>query len=314
MESNPNNSRIGIEFGAPIDGNEKTSIKLAVNFGRGAADLQTEKLKAIIGAEDPNLSLVFVSTPVPGKSQEYEAILKGILEGQEKGGDNPQLVTGLIAQGLISYKIINSGDKSILILQPGAAVEPMIKEQVNMFLGMGVQDLADSEQAAINLNFVSAIDSYDLLDYHNKKYSTLAAFWTSSMLELTVKTVEGSKLSAKLLDLLKSIVPFLSATPLPLLQLLQSVDIDFSFRDVEELPPSLKLYFATGDDKVSTQIPRVPIGQKDSEPAQLIKKLTEVLQPDVEVYATLDKVAAVQLSIKTPGFGVMLTTPHEYIV
>lgn len=313
MESNPNNSRIGVELGAPLDGNEKSTIKVALNFGRGAADLQTEKLKSIIGAEDPNLSLVFVLPPLPGKHQELEDVIREYIEGKYDN-PGPKKLRGLVESGMITVRYFPSGSNVVLILQPGPLIEPIVKAQIERFLSMGIQDLADSEQAAINLNFASAIDGYDLLEYHNKKYSSLAALWTSSMFELTLKTVEGSKLDTKLLDLLKSMLPFLSGSPLPLLQFVKAVDVDFSFRDIEELPASLKEYFATGDSKDAIQGPRIPQGLKTHPVGKLLERISDTLKSDVEVYLTLDKVAAINLSLKVPGFGDMLLTPHEYMV
>ena len=77
MENNPNNSRVGLELGtAPTDGTEKSWVKTSLNFGRNAADIQYEKLKTIIGAEDPNLAVVIVFKPCPGKHQEFEEILR----------------------------------------------------------------------------------------------------------------------------------------------------------------------------------------------------------------------------------------------
>lgn len=313
MESTSNNcSRIGIELGAPLDGNEKSSVKLAINFGKGAADLQTEKLKSILGAEDPNLSIVIVFTPVPGKHQELETILLEIIEGKLKDKFTRD-ISKLFGSGLVSHKIIHSGSNVILLIKPGPTVEGMLKEQVGAFLGMGFQDLANSEQAAINLNLASAIEAYDLIEYHNKKYSTVAALWESSMIELTVKTIEGSKLDTKFLDILKSIVPFISAGPLPLLQLLKTVDVDFSFRGVEELPPTLKQTFLSGKNKFMVQTPRVPQTKIDSEELPLVKRITEVLQTGVDVYATLESVAAAHLSIKILGIGVIMTTPQDYV-
>lgn len=311
MEHNSNNSRIGIELGAPIDGNEKSSIKFAFNFGKAAADLQTEKLKGIIGAEDPNFSVVIVLTPVPDKEKELEAILKDIMRGKAKG-KLARDASELLESGLVSYKVIHSGSNVVLLLKPGSANEAMLYEYLRVALEFGVQDLVNTEQAAINFNLVSAIDAYDLLDYHSKKYSTLAALWTSSMIELTIKTLEGSKLDTKLLNILKKLVPVISESPFPLLQFVKTVDVDFSFRDVDELPSSLKQFFGSEDDDTTLiQFPRVPDHLKDSDEVVLFKRLTEVLEADIDVYVTVEKIAAAQLNVKIPGFGVMLTTPVD---
>lgn len=40
-------------------------------------------------------------------------------------------------------------------------------------------------------------------------------------------------------------------------------------------------------------------------------KLTEILEADMEVYATLKKAAAFHVSVKLPGFGVALSTPYS---
>ena len=308
MENNPNNSRVGLELGtAPTDGTEKSWVKTSLNFGRNAADIQYEKLKTIIGAEDPNLAVVIVFKPCPGKHQEFEEILRRLLDGSDES-DLFRELSGLFQGGMASYNIINSGVNLVLHVRPGPAIADMITEQINMVLGLGVEELAGSEQAQVNLNLVSGIDFHDLLDFHTKGYTTMAAFWQSTLIELTVKSLAGSKLDEKLIGLVKNFVPFISGTPLPLLPLLKTVDVDFSFRSVDELPASIKKEF--NDDPGAVQFPRVPKYEKEGKECKLFERITEVLQADIQAYITLEKVAAINIDIRVPGFGVALTTPQ----
>jgi len=309
MEHNPNNSRIGIEFGnAPTDGNEKCHVRAVVNFGSPAANLQYEKLKSIIGAEDPNLSVVVILTPAPGKHAELEDLLRRVLDGSEGDSTMVKDVSGMFQGGLASYNIINSGSNVVLHIKPGPAIADMIAQQAEVILGMGVKDLAGGEQATVSLSLLSGIDFNDLLEYHTRGYTTMAAFWTSFMVELTIKSLAGSQLNEKLLDLIKAFIPNLSGTPLPLLALMQKIDVDFSFKSADELPASLKKEF--NDDPGFVQFPRVPKYEKENTECKLFEKITEILQAHVEVYATIEQVAAIHIDIRAPGFGVALTSPQ----
>jgi hypothetical protein len=308
VDHHPNNSRIVIEIGAPIDGNEKTSIRTALNFGKGAAEVQYEKLKSIIGAEEPNLSVVLVLTPAPGKHKELEELIKRILDGHEKG-DFAREISKAFKEGLAAYSVLHSGSNVVLHIKPGPGVSEIISQQVEAILGLGIKDLASTEQASINSNLLSGIDFYDLLDLRSKGYTTTAAFWKSFVAELTVKSAAGSQLDTKIFEILKQFLPFISNSPLPLLQFLKSVDIDFSFKDVDELPASFKKGFL--DDELSIQFPGVPINEKEGNDCKLFERITEVLQAKVDVYATLEKVVAAHISINAPGFGVALTTVKD---
>lgn len=103
----------------------------------------------------------------------------------------------------------------------------------------------------------------------------------------------------------------ISGSPLPLLTLVKTVDVDFSFRDVEELASTLKQTFGTGNSKQMVQLPRVP--QLSSEEKERVRRITEVLQTEINVSARLESTAAAHLIVKVPGFNNMAITPQGYI-
>lgn len=72
-----------------------------------------------------------------------------------------------------------------------------------------------------------------------------------------------------------------------------------------------KVLFSKGDER-HAHFPRPSNGQIYTEKyGDLYMKLTEILEADMEVYATLEKAAAFHASVKLPGFGVALSTPYS---
>eukprot|EP00331_Platyophrya_macrostoma_P019812 CAMPEP_0176465944 /NCGR_PEP_ID=MMETSP0127-20121128/37589_1 /TAXON_ID=938130 /ORGANISM="Platyophrya macrostoma, Strain WH" /LENGTH=286 /DNA_ID=CAMNT_0017858999 /DNA_START=28 /DNA_END=888 /DNA_ORIENTATION=+ len=283
MDQNPSNSRVGVHFGKPIEGNEKAYAKASINFGKAAADLQHEKVKAIIGAEDQNLSLVVVLTPVAGKQVELEELIKSALEGV------------------------------ILQIKPGESLTEMASQMLGMVLGFGVEEIAASEQASINLNLLSGIDFFDTFALHDQDFSTLSAFLTSFLGELTLKTNPGSQLGKKLLGILKQFAPMLSGTPMPLLELMSTVDVDLTFKSTDDLPHEIrsKLGIQRGLKHGLKYFPRLPDKVTSSPEGKLIEKFNNTLTSHIEAYATVENVAAIHLDLNLAGFGTALLTTKE---
>eukprot|EP00331_Platyophrya_macrostoma_P033800 CAMPEP_0176439828 /NCGR_PEP_ID=MMETSP0127-20121128/20201_1 /TAXON_ID=938130 /ORGANISM="Platyophrya macrostoma, Strain WH" /LENGTH=136 /DNA_ID=CAMNT_0017824223 /DNA_START=15 /DNA_END=421 /DNA_ORIENTATION=+ len=136
MEKGPSNSRIGVQFGKFAEGDEKTSIKVCVNFGKEAADLQAEKLKELLGGGDPNLSIVLVLTPPAGKQEELEAFLKSTLDGQEDIVSNEiaRELSRPFRKGDLTYTIKNSGSNVVLHIKPGEKMAEFAKQMAGMML------------------------------------------------------------------------------------------------------------------------------------------------------------------------------------
>lgn len=89
------------------------------------------------------------------------------------------------------------------------------------------------------------------------------------------------------------------------------MDVDFSFRDVEELASTLKQTFGTENSKQMVQLPRV--SQLSSEEKERVRRITEVLQTEINVSVRLESTAATHLVVKVPGFDNMAITPQGYI-
>jgi len=308
MDQNPSNSRVGVHFGKPIEGNEKAYAKASINFGKAAADLQHEKVKAIIGAEDQNLSLVVVLTPVAGKQVELEELIKSALEGKEPGDLGSQLNKPFVKKKL-SYTVAQAGTKVILQIKPGESLTEMASQMLGMVLGFGVEEIAASEQASINLNLLSGIDFFDTFALHDQDFSTLSAFLTSFLGELTLKTNPGSQLGKKLLGILKQFAPMLSGTPMPLLELMSTVDVDLTFKGTEDLPDEIRSKL--GIKRGLKYFPRLPEKVTSSPEGKLIEKFNNTLTSHIEAYATVENVAAIHLDLNLAGFGTALLTTKE---
>mmetsp|Transcript_6073 Transcript_6073/g.6676 ORF Transcript_6073/g.6676 Transcript_6073/m.6676 type:complete len:313 (+) Transcript_6073:33-971(+) len=310
MDQNPSNSRIGVQFGKFAEGDEKTSIKVCVNFGKEAADLQAEKLKELLGGDDPNLSVVLVLTPPPGKQEELETFLKSTFDAQDNSDQN-QIARELsrpFRRGELTYSIKHSGSKVVLQLSPGERIAEFAKQMAGMMLGFGVEEIASTEKASVHLHLLSGTEFTEIPSLHEKQYSTFSAFLRSFLGELTLKSTPGTQLDKKLFALLKQVVPKFSKSPLPLLELVQSVDVDFAFQTADELDPEIRKNLTK--DRDLKLFPRFPHALKDREEGRYIEKFVSLLTSHVEVYATLANVAAVHIEINTPGFGLALITPQ----
>mmetsp|Transcript_63714 Transcript_63714/g.74088 ORF Transcript_63714/g.74088 Transcript_63714/m.74088 type:complete len:315 (-) Transcript_63714:148-1092(-) len=308
MDSNPNNSRLGLQFGQYSEGTEKASFRKTINFGKTAANLQIEKLKSLVGAEDPNQSIILLLTPAPGMSVQLEELIKNLLSGNKKGrfaGD----ISSAFSEGIVSYNLIQSGSKLVVQIKPGPNTAPMVSQMMQMALGFGIGEVASTEQATVNINALSGIDFYDLLTLHEQGFTTGSALFKSFLFEVILKTVPGSQLDKKLLSILKMFIPVFSQTPLPLLELMQQVDLDFSFRSTEELPPQVREAFI--DDPDLKYFPRVPKDLKQSEECKLFEEFVPLLGSNFEVFVTVEDLAAAHIDVNLPGFGTALTSPKD---
>jgi len=303
MEQGYSKNRVGFQFGKAIEGAEKAFIKLAVNLGKPAADLQIEKLKPLLGTANPKYSIVVVLTPAPGKQDQLEELLTRVFEGQEEKNGISDEIYRFKKGPHVPFTVMKSGTKVVIHIDT-AGVVPIL---LAMFLGYGAEEIPATEQASINLNILSGIDFHDLLGLHEQGYSSLSAFLTSFLVELTSKSAPDSKLEKIILRAMQSFSPGLPSSPFPLLgALLQTVDVDFAFKSAEELPANIREAFCF--DPALKYLPRTDKKVQESQEAKFLNKLKEVLSANIEVYATVEKVAAIHLEISAPGFGVALTT------
>ena len=76
-----NNSRIGVQIGPNIDGNEQMWIRANVGLGKNLADAQSNELASTYQEEDTNLALVIVLTAANGKADDLVQVIETIMTG-----------------------------------------------------------------------------------------------------------------------------------------------------------------------------------------------------------------------------------------
>ena len=316
MEENKySTSRVSLQVGEITEETTKSSINFKATFSKAAADSQAQKLGILSGLNpDPSLvdlSLVILFTPVPGKTQRLKELIEMLLSGEDTDLDIAADISELFDNKVLSYSFIETEDHLALRIKPGEAIEGVVSEFLQQYVvGGGLKDLASHEEATLEANISSGIDFYDLLELHKAGYTTLSAFFKSFQAELIGKAFKGSNFAKKIFDIVKSFLPFISETPLPLIQLLDTVDVDVAFRSIDEAPAAIKKSFGFFDFGELTLFPRAP-KDVEAEEYELVRDLTGVLHPKIQVYATATGLAAAELSIKTPGFGVCALVKQE---
>lgn len=305
MEINTNNSRIGVQMGASTDGNEKSSLKLEVSLGKNAAETQLEEIKQLTGGEGTsNVSVVIAFNATNGKQQELVSLIKNVFDGS-LGDQNPLLGMVASAEGeLYNFKIIeNSDNKVILQVQAAGMAEEFILDQLKSNVGVGVEELAASNQATLSLNAFAGADFYEVKEAQKAGSWSIDTLSKSFKFEVLTQATQGSHLDKKLLSLLKGIHPYFSSSSLGFLQFLKAIDIDVNLRSLEELPEPLK-------EKLFDNNPMIKNFPQPIPGFEFIDKFVHVIEPEVTVYVTVQKVAAVRLNITLPGFGTAMTATN----
>ena len=308
MQSDSTNIRIGVDVGAPVEeGSEKCSARLDINIGKVSADAQLSEMKALIGGAEVGLSALLSVVASPGKQQELADIIDDLFNGK-----GPSKLATDISQaalsGMISYRIFQAdGNRVVLQLKPGAMTEDMITTQVTgVVQGLGIEAATSNDNVNLSANATSGVDFFDALEGHKTGLSTIATFGKSFSLEINGKCPAGSLVEAKVWELLSQFQP---GSPLELLKLMRNIDASFSFKGIDELPADLQRRIAVS--KEFEKFPQTPKAREGSEEHIFFKKLIPLIEPQVDIYATLENVAAVRVSVRVPGWGTAFVTTHD---
>ena len=308
MQSDSHNIRIGVDVGAPVEeGNEKSSVNLNINIGKASADAQLSEMKALIGGAEANLSALVSVVATPGNQQTLAETIENLFNGKDSK-ILPADITQAVANGLVSYKVYQvDGNRVVLQLKPGTATEQMVTAQINGALqGLGIEAATSNENVNISATATAGVDFYDALEGHKTGLSTVATFGKSFSFELKENAPAGSLVEAKVFELISQFKP---NSPIGLFKLMRSVDLSFSLRGIDELPADLqrRLKIAKNFEK----FPQTLKSREHTEEYQFFKKIVALCEPQVDVYATLENVAALHLTMRLPGWGTGLITTYE---
>mmetsp|Transcript_17861 Transcript_17861/g.20382 ORF Transcript_17861/g.20382 Transcript_17861/m.20382 type:complete len:310 (+) Transcript_17861:18-947(+) len=309
MQANPTiTSRIGLQIGAPVEeGNEKCSVKVDVNIGKEAANTQLMESKALLGGVDVGLCALITLVAAPGKQQELAAVIEGLTDGKPDIKPAQELKQALLA-GFVAVKVYQAdGNRVVIQVKPGVMTEDMITQQVTGAIqGFGIEAATTSEKTTVSIHAASGVDFHDALEGHKTELPTVATFGKSLKAEAVATGPANSLLEQKVWEILEQFQP---GTPAPLLKLVKALDIDLTFRGIDELPADLqrKLKIA----KAMFKFPQTPKSQEGTPELAFFKQLVELLEPKVEITAALENVAALKLTTHTPGWGAAFTTTHD---
>jgi hypothetical protein len=292
LKRNPKNSNALIKVGDLPQGEEKTSGRATLYFGNKAEETQREKFKTMLEYEDVFSSYVLILRPTQGKSQELETLMHEFLNIIIP--ENPEKLT---------FKTVLSDSKLIVHIKFPGSLEDKLKNKTPE----SFHNLASKAQLRIDCNFASGIDFLNVLEYHQKDYSTPFAFICKPlMMDLSVKPEDLSHTIDKLLEL---VTPDLPIYPnLQFLKLLKAGNIDLSFNEIKDLIDPFKRLLQYHNFFLI--FPRDVKGKlRDPAVSLLFGKIIEILQSDVEVYVNWKEICAIHMQFKAPGFGVALNTP-----
>ena len=303
-----NTSRIGINIGAPVDeSNEKSAIKIKVGIGKACADAQLSETKALIGGAEVGLSALLSFVASPGKQQELATLIDDLFNGKLQNKFSKD-ISQVALSGMISYSIYQTdGNRVVVQVKPGALTEDMVTQSVTgVVQGFGVEAATSAEKSELTINASAGVDFHDALEGHSTGLSTLATFGKSFKLEINATSPTDSLVEKKMWEIVSQFQP---NSPLGLFKLLKTLDFDVTFRGIDELPADLQRRLKIS--KEMEKFPQTPKSREGSEEHLFFKQLVELMEPQIDIYATLENVVAIHASIRTPGWGKTFITVHD---
>ena len=305
MEEKHNISRLGVQIGDISEETTKSSFSAKLTINKEKSDAQLQRIGSYLTGLGSEICLVVVFTPEDGKIKALQELLEALLTGSFSYSAP---IRTLVKDGLLSYSFVETPENLVLRIKAGEALESMASGMIPPGLATGMKDIAAQEELTLELNLRAGIDFHDLLGLHKSGYSTLSAFCKSFQVELIRKALKGSTFWKKYAEIMKNLMPFAPQTPLPLFDLLEAFDVDVTFKSIDEAPEGVRKML--GGRGEMAQFPRAPkiVDKDDYEFAQ---KLAEVLKSNIKAYATVPEIAAVEIDLNVPGFGVCATTKQE---
>jgi hypothetical protein len=214
---NTNKSKLEVLFGEEVGSNDQSHILLDVEIGKNKAQAQIDMLKNLTQHQcdvQNGLVLVFPTT------FNHSVSLAEMLEESFKGKyDTPMCkdLTKWAEQGLLTHRVIQAGDKVILVLKPSEMMEQQILGPVSMILSMGGQDIIENETNTVNVQVRSLNTFNDVEDDMAKGTTFIASICRSLKAEIDF-TLDKNLLD-KVLEIVSTTAPDLLATPLASLKI-----------------------------------------------------------------------------------------------
>jgi len=291
---------------------EKTSVKFNFDFGQVNADSQLSKLQDLVAdrtVETQGLSLFVSFVAAPSKQKELVDSIQNIFEGKESNIISKRIAAS-INERVLSFKVLEVGSNKVVVqIKPGALSKDILKSQLTKYIqGFGVETAAANGNMGLTINVSSGFNFYDVLEEHKHNLPTLATFCKALSFELITTSLEGSKLNQQLWEILPLLDRLL---PIEFLKLMKETDLDLSFRDIKEFPSEFQGLFQLITYFILPKFPQVPKSREETEEYIFFKKLVNLVEPQIDIFATLENVAAAQLLVRTPGWGTAFVTTHD---
>jgi len=298
MESNLNESKISVLFGDDIAENDQKSLfQIVINVGKGSANQQANTLKALtLNQVETNNSLIIV---FPCASEDQEKLaqkLHDLFNGTAKSKMGEDC-TWAYSSGKIQYQIVNTGDKVILVVRPGDDIEALILGQVNQFLDLGIKEIVETQQNKITLTARSLNTFGDITNLMGEGNSFFSALLKSLKVDLVFSMDQN--LLTKVVQVIQLIDPSLEQSPLALIQYFKSFDIELKFSSTDELPNQIRTHLYRKQAQHGLAISQhLPEADK-----QVWREFTKLIEPGVEIYVTLEDIAALHIKSDLPEFS-----------
>ena len=302
MESNINTSKLSVQFGDDISADSvKTSAKFEVHFNKNEAQKQFTKIQEIRGkAQETGYALVVAFNTTADKLQELQDFIGKFFKGEIES-EASQFLSSLVQGNNISYDITAADtlDKVVVTVQPGSSVLSEFEEQLNGFLQVGINDLAETQENNIKFNLASSTGFSELNGHIAGGVSVGGAFLKGFNAELLLNL--NQELIPKVLDIVANFEPNITKTVFNLLRFFKNLQVVLKLASSAELPDYLQ----------KTILNRVFKNDSIHLPSAInkeaLKKFVGLLENGVDVYAVAKDLVSLSLHLGGNGFGTFLT-------
>jgi hypothetical protein len=296
MEDKINTSKISILFGDDIIDNEKSSLQFKFNLSSKAAEQQARHLNTLLKEiVNPMNSIVFLFPVSSQNREDLEKLLKTIFTGEAKTKMSKD-ISKAVAEGRIRYEIVSDTDH-ILVLVNDATSEKKILKEFRQFLAKGLSSITRTQENTASLTLKSLNSFSDIEYYFQQGESFGSALLRSFKAELKLDL--DQELTSRGVEVLKSIEPKISSTPIGLLTFFKDLNMEFRFGPTDEFPENLRpLIFPNFLKNGMAAAKILPDPDK-----QFWNQFSNLVESGIEFFLTIEDLGTLHIVGNMPGYS-----------
>eukprot|EP01017_Pseudomicrothorax_dubius_P037628 TRINITY_DN553_c0_g1_i1.p1 TRINITY_DN553_c0_g1~~TRINITY_DN553_c0_g1_i1.p1 ORF type:complete len:312 (-),score=101.52 TRINITY_DN553_c0_g1_i1:108-1043(-) len=296
MEANTDVSRVSLNFGNVKDSDPTNlRIRARVVMSKLAADSLVEKVLAESSQKaNPTSSIVVAFNVAEGNQPKFIEVLNRILDQESTSGVFGPLIK-LKKKGLASFSTATHSSKVYFTITFSDALKDSFAEQLAAFTGLGLGEIASSQENEITLVISSKHDFNDLIALRHTEATMTAALFNHLRLEFVFK--KHKSLVVKLVEFLTNVDENITKEPaVQFLNFFVNLTLDLRFASTSQLNIELQ-------KRMKSLIERIEEKKLPESAYEDITDLATLCDGDIIINGALPGLVALNVEVSARGFG-----------